>query len=85
MPEARRRLTLETAARAMFMEDFAGRVLSPFAYAAIFADRRRLGRPSATVDLMIAAIALSQGASGVTRNVADFEACGIAVVNPWNG
>jgi predicted nucleic acid-binding protein len=34
---------------------------------------------------MIAAIALSQGASGVTRNVADFEACGIAVVNPWNG
>jgi len=32
---------------------------------------------------MIAAIAQSQGASVVTRNVSDFEGCGIAVVNPW--
>ena len=46
-------------------------------YAAIFAVRRRLGRPSATVELMIAAIARSQQASVVTRNVADFEACAL--------
>ncbi|HME20164.1 MAG TPA: type II toxin-antitoxin system VapC family toxin [Acetobacteraceae bacterium] len=90
MPDGRRRLALETAAQAMFMEDFAGRVWvfdaeAAVAYAAIFADRRRLGRPSATVDLMIAAIARSRGASVVTRNAADFERCGIDVVNPWNG
>ena len=46
MPEGGRRLDLETAARAMFLEDFEGRVL-PFdmdaaiAYADIFAARRR--------------------------------------------
>jgi toxin FitB len=88
MPEGRRRLDLEAAARAMFDEDFAGRVL-PFdtgaavACADIFAARRRAGRPTATVDLMIASIALSQGASVVTRNVVDFEECGAAIVNPW--
>ena len=59
MAEGRRRLDLEAAARAMFLEDFEGRVL-PFdmdaaiAYADIFAARRRAGRPTATVDLMIA-------------------------------
>jgi predicted nucleic acid-binding protein len=88
MPEGRRRSDLDTAARAMFLEDFEGRVL-PFdmaaaiAYADIFAARRRAGRPSTTIDLMIAAIARSNGASVVTRNVADFEECGVEIVNPW--
>lgn len=88
MPEGRRRLDLEAAARAMFAEDFEGRVL-PFdteaatAYADIFAARRRAGRPAATIDLMIAAVTRSQGASVVTRNVADFEGCGVSIVNPW--
>jgi predicted nucleic acid-binding protein len=88
MPEGRRRLDLVAAARSMFAEDFEGRVL-PFdmdaaaAYADIFAARGRVGRPAATVDLMVAAVARSQGASVVTRNVADFEECGVAIVNPW--
>ena len=62
MAEGRRRLDLEAAARAMFLEDFEGRAL-PFdmeaaiAYADIFAARRRAGRPTATVDLMIASVA----------------------------
>jgi predicted nucleic acid-binding protein len=88
MPEGRRRADLEAAARAMFLEDFEGRVL-PFdtaaaiAYAELFAARRRAGRPAATVDLMIASVARSNGASVVTRNVADFAACGIAIINPF--
>src|SRR5438270_3571409 len=50
MPEGRRRVALETAARAIFADDFNGRVL-PFdaaaaaVYADIFAARRRAGRP----------------------------------------
>jgi toxin FitB len=89
MPEGRRRLDLEAAARAMFAEDFEGRVLAfdmeaAVAYAEIFAARRWAGRPATTADLMIAAVARSQGASVVTRNVADFEACGVAIVNPWD-
>jgi predicted nucleic acid-binding protein len=38
----------------------------------------------AMFDLMIAAVARSQGASVVTRNVDDFEACGVGIVNPWD-
>ncbi len=88
MPPGQRRDDLETAARAMFMVDFEGRVL-PFdmpaaeAYAEMFAARRKTGRPAATMDLMIAAIARSRGASIVTRNVADFEGSRVPVVNPW--
>ena len=88
MPEGRRRLDLVAAARLMFAEDFEGRIL-PFdldaaaAYVDIFAARRRMGRHAVTVDLMIAAVARSQGASVVTCNVADFEECGVAIVNPW--
>jgi predicted nucleic acid-binding protein len=89
MPSGRRRSELEEAARAMFAEDFDGRVL-PFdaeaaaAYAEVFAARRRAGRPSGTIDLMLAAIARTRGASVVTRNVADFEGVGVPIVNPWN-
>ncbi len=89
LPEGRRRAALAAAARAMFLEDFDGRVL-PFdndaaaAYADIFAGRRRAGRSTATADVMIAAVARCRGATMVTRNVADFEAAGVAVIDPWN-
>jgi predicted nucleic acid-binding protein len=88
MAEGRRRRDLEAAARIMFLEDFDGRVL-PFdtkaadIYAGIFAVRRRAGRPPATLDLMIAAVARSHGASVVTRDTGGFEGCGVALVNPW--
>ena len=61
MPSRRRRADLEEAARAMFAYDFDGRIL-PFdteavsAYAEVFAARRKSGRPSGTIDLMLAAI-----------------------------
>lgn len=89
MPNGRRRADLEEAARAMFADDFEGRIL-PFdaeaasGYAEVFAARRKVGRPSGTVDLMLAAIARVRGASVVTRNVADFEGVGVAIVNPWD-
>jgi len=89
LPNGRRRAALEEAARAMFADDFHGRVL-PFdteaaaAYAEVFADRRKAGRPAGTVDLMLAAIARVRGASIVTRNVADFEGVGLTIINPWD-
>jgi predicted nucleic acid-binding protein len=89
LPNGRRRTDLDAAARAMFAVDFEGRIL-PFdseaasAYAELFAVRRKAGRPSGTVDLMIAAIARVNGASVVTRNVADFEGLGLTIVNPWD-
>lgn len=88
LPDGRRRGALAAAAQAMFLEDFDGRVL-PFdmeaaiAYADVFAARRRAGRAAATLDLMIAGVARARGASVVTRNVEDFAACGVNVVDPW--
>jgi predicted nucleic acid-binding protein len=88
MPDSRRRRGLEAAARAMFLHDFDGRVL-PFdteaaaAYADLFAARRAAGRPAAPLDLMIAAIARSQGASVVTRDIGGFHGCGLTLINPW--
>ena len=90
LPQGRRRTQLEVAARAMFLDDFDGRVL-PFDtiaaenYTDIYAQRRRAGRAVPTADLMIAAIARVHGASVVTRNVADFDGCDVPTVNPWTG
>jgi predicted nucleic acid-binding protein len=88
LPNGRRRQFLDAAARAIFEDDFGGRIL-PFDqaaashYAALFASRREAGRPAGQADLMIAAVARAHGASLVTRNVSDFEGCGIPILNPW--
>lgn len=89
MPEGKRRDSLMALIDAMISEDFAGRVL-PFdsnaarAYAEISLARRRAGRPILDADCQIAAIALACGATITTRNVADFEGCGIPILNPWS-
>lgn len=88
LPDGRRRSDLLAAARQMFAEDFAGRVL-PFdtaaatAFAPIAAGRRQKGRPTGAFDAQIAAIASSRGAALATRNGADFLDCGLSLVNPW--
>jgi predicted nucleic acid-binding protein len=88
LPGGRRRRALEEAANAMFAEDFGGRILgfgteAAPPYALIASRRRRAGRPISHFDAQIAAIAVSSGAAIATRKVADFEDCGVAVVDPW--
>ncbi|HZA29821.1 MAG TPA: hypothetical protein VE735_09655 [Gammaproteobacteria bacterium] len=46
-------------------------------YAQLAAERRQAGRPMAQFDAQIAAIARSRGAALATRNVMDFEGCGV--------
>jgi len=88
LPPGKRRTALEAAARRMFDEDFAQRVL-PFdraaaaAFASIAAVRRKKGRPISEFDAQTAAIARIHGAAVATRNVDDFRDCGIEVVDPW--
>lgn len=90
LPEGRRRSELLPAAEQMFTEDFADRVL-PFdtaaahAFATIAANRRRKGKPTGTFDAQIAAITQAHGATLATRNVADFQDCGVPIINPWEG
>lgn len=89
LPNGKKRRAFEKAASDMFEEDFDQRIL-PFdrAAAAVFADvaatRRASGRPIAALDAQIAAIAQSRGAAMATRNMADFENCGITVIDPWS-
>jgi len=42
------------------------------------------GRPLKVVDGFIAATALENGLTVVTRNVKDFAGLGVAVLNPWD-
>lgn len=88
LPPGQRQARLDHAIDGMIREDFAGRVL-PFdsdaarAYAAIAAARRAAGRPISHADCQIAAIARSRGAAIATRNVRDFDDCGVKVIDPW--
>lgn len=88
LPLGKRRKHLEDALEAMFREDFAGHVL-PFdgrcasAYADIVVARRELGRPISQFDAQIAAISMTHRLELATRNVADFEDCGLSIVDPW--
>lgn len=88
LPAGKRRQQLEQAFEAMFREDFGGRILAfdsgcAAHFAAIVAGRRRAGTPVSQFDGQIAAIALSHRLGLATRNVSDFEGCGLAVTNPW--
>ncbi len=89
LPSGSRRDSLEAAAQAMFEEDFAGHILpfdiaAAYQFAEIASERRQSGRPISQFDAQIAAIARSRGAALSTRNIRDFEGCGLQVFNPWN-
>lgn len=89
LPDGRRRTALARAIDAMLGTVLAGRVL-PFdrtaaaEYGDWAATRRKLGRPVAMADLLIAAIARARGANAIaTRNTDDFMDCGVPLINPW--
>lgn len=88
MANGRRRGALAAAVDRILREDFMARVL-PFdstaaqVYAVIGAARRAAGRPIAQADCQIAAIARAHGAAVATRNITDFEDCGVALINLW--
>jgi predicted nucleic acid-binding protein len=89
LPAGRRRSKLQASLDSIFGE-FSGRIL-PFddeaarVFAKIVAGRDALGRPISQFDGMIAAIARSRRAALATRNVADFQDCGLRIVDPWVG
>jgi predicted nucleic acid-binding protein len=88
LSDGKRRRGLWDAAIKIFSDDFAGQVLSfdndaADMYAEIAASRRIAGKPISQFDAMIVAMARSRGASLATRNVKDFEDCGVDVLNPW--
>jgi len=88
MSAGRKQSALRESLECMIWEDFRGQVLkfdvvSARCYGKILSSRRRIGRPIREMDALIAATALAHGATLATRNTADFEDCGVALVNPW--
>jgi predicted nucleic acid-binding protein len=88
LPEGKRRSALSKAIEGILEEDFRNRILSfdrqsAISYAAIASKRRAEGRPISQFDCQIAAIARSHSASVATRNINDYQGCGISLLNPW--
>lgn len=68
---------------------FADRILGINAVVArlwgeLTAARRQAGKPLPVADGLIAATARHHKLSIMTRNVADFAGCGVALINPWD-
>jgi predicted nucleic acid-binding protein len=88
LPPGKRKGRLLREAKSLFAEDLGGRFL-PFdneaarLYAKIASARRSKGKPISVPDAQIAAIVRAHNAILATRNVEDFDACGIQIVNPW--
>ena len=89
LPDGQRKRRLFEEVSAIFADDMADRVL-PFdsdaaeEFAAVVAARRAQGRPIHQPDAMIAGVVRSRGARLATRNLRDFEHCGIALIDPWH-
>jgi predicted nucleic acid-binding protein len=68
----------------LVLPTFAGRILSIDTAIAQRCAALHVPDPRAERDALIAATALIHGMTVVTRNVADFSAAGVALLNPWD-
>lgn len=89
LPAGKRRDRIAVAIEQTFEEDFAGSCF-PFdavaagEYAILVAARVHAGKPMSTEDAQIAAIALANDLTLVTRNRKDFASIsGLTLVDPW--
>ncbi len=88
LPKGKRRQKLEQSFKEFIQKGFSGRILpfdeaSAYLYGGIATGREKAGLSVDPVDLMIAAMAKKIQASIATRNIKDFEGCGITLINPW--
>jgi predicted nucleic acid-binding protein len=88
LPKGRRREFLDVALGRIIGEGFPDRILpldrdAALEFGRVVAHRDRLGRPIATMDGMIAAIAIVNRAAIATRDVEDFTGLGIDVIDPF--
>ena len=67
------------------MPRFEHRILAVDSDVARRCAQRHVPDPRAERDALIAATAIVHGFTLVTRNVADFEPTGVALLNPWDG
>lgn len=86
--ESPRKTALSDWLQQTVLPKYAGRILDvddaiALRWGALRGDLIRAGRTPPVIDSMLAATALSHGLTLVTRNTRDFEAFGVAVIDPW--
>ncbi len=88
LPDGKRRHALEDRFAKFVATGFEHRILSfderaARLYPEVMGHRRTLGRPLGVLDGQIASIARANDLAVATRNVRDFEECGLEVINPF--
>lgn len=88
MQDGKKRQRLTNQFESYLSEGFEGRILdftaeSATHYAKIMSQRKSLGLPMSMADGQIAAIANAYHFAVATRNVKDFEQCGLDIINPF--
>ena len=84
----KKRASLEAFAERLFGGTFKGKILSFDSNAAMYfarmsASLKSRGKKMNEFDAQIAAIARMHRAALATRNLRDFEGCGVELINPW--
>ncbi len=88
MPVGKRRQLLNDRFKQFITRAFKSRILTfDEAAAQVYGDikgyRKEIGRPLSDLDGQIAAIARAKGFVVATRNIKDFEECGVELINPF--
>ena len=88
LPEGQRRRHLHSRFEQFIAQAFEERVLdftasAARAYAEIMGHRKEAGHPMSLPDGQIASIAHVHGFAVATRNIKDFEDCGLELINPF--
>ena len=88
MPDGKRRRLLEDRFEEFIADGFDQRILgfdlkAARAYREVMGRRKTLGRPMSILDGQIASIARANRFAVATRNVDDFEECGVSLINPF--
>ena len=82
--DPRQSTVLRTWLDTLVLPEFNGRIFPVDTTVAQRCARLHVPDPHAERDALIAATALVHGMTVVTRNVADFEATGVPLLNPWD-
>lgn len=89
LPDSQRKTILEQWLHEELLSRFQDRILAidlavMLRWGKLCAQLDQAGRPMPAVDSLIAALALENEMYLVTRNETDFQASGVALLNPWD-